>query len=175
MGFKFILSFLLLINFMSNSWAQSFLISKITSDLDNEIVHLSLIVNEEGKASSLLRETFLNNRLIKTKKYSLSPINKEGIVLYNVKNRDVISIKAEDVDFNYGGDVRLNYLYNGITGTIRYINLQFFLDQGVWKLLYNNKPVETMHIRCRKKPLVGMIGIESIDIYNFDGTKIRWK
>lgn len=172
MGFKFIFSFLLLINFMSNSWAQSFLISKITSDLDDEVVHLSLVLDDDGNATSLLRETFLNSRLLRKKSYSISPLNSQGIVLYEVKNRDVITIKGNNVDFNYGGEVKLSYLFNGMTGRTRYVKLQFHLEDGVWHLLYNNKPVESMHINCRTKPFVGVIGIKSIDIYNFDGKRI---
>lgn len=148
-------------------------LATITNSMDRDIIKISLDHDTDGKITGLVQRNYRNGSLVKEETFPAGPINEDGILLYEVKQRNVLTLKGTNIDLYQGGMVDLVYLYNGARGTTRSYNFSLEEVDGEWAFYCHGKKVAKMHIVARKAPLVGVIGIKTITLYNDHGTIIR--
>lgn len=137
-------------------------IAKITNEEDKGVIGLEFITDENQDITHL-------KLIFKNEKNEVDSIDKytaqraaTGIVLYKVDGREVVKLKSDNFSSHQGGEIELNYLYNGITGSRGFKRLDLSRDGDIWKLNDNGKDISNLHFVSNKKVFFGTIGIKSI-------------
>ena len=89
---------------------------------------------------------------------------KEGIILMEQSGREVVKLVSENFSPYNGGNVVLDYLYDGITGKRKSLEMDLSRDGDEWSLYINGRKSTTMHFVKNKKALVGVVGIKDIEV-----------
>lgn len=157
----FSLTFFLMIT-VANANAGIQKVASITNEEDKGIIGLELIT-DENKDITHLKLIFKNekNEVDDIDKYTAEKAA-NGIVLYKVDGRDVVKLKSENFSSHQGGEIELDYLYNGITGSRGTKLLDLSRDGDQWSLSDKSKKVSKLHFVSNKKVLVGTIGVKQI-------------
>ncbi|MFY7991951.1 MAG: hypothetical protein ACOVP4_01555, partial [Bacteriovoracaceae bacterium] len=137
----------------------------IKNDIDTNIVVISLISDDSGKLIQMRKvQTSALKKVLADEKFTLSDLKTGATVLVR-KGNDVVKIKfSAGFDPIYGGTFEMDYLYNGIKGTRKQIDLDLRKSGQSWEVTKNNKKVMSLNVIAKRAAIVGPIGIEEIKI-----------
>lgn len=154
---------LLSLAFTLSALAKSEEILVIKNDIDTNIVVISLISNDSGVLTQMRKvQTSAAKKVMADEKFSLSDLKKGATVLVR-KGNDVVKIKfSSSFDPIYGGTFEMDYLYNGIKGTRKELELDLRKSGQSWEVTKNNKAVKALNVIAKRAAIVGPIGIEEI-------------
>ena len=145
----------------------------ITDNNDNNEVY-SLVVNVDDNTQALnglFKDTYINGN--KIKRDILNPLDLKaasGMILEKRQAFNVLNLKSNNFDYDQGGTIIIDTLYNGITGERKTIELELAKDKDkdkdndkeIWKLFKNQVPVSKFHVKVNKVILAGTVGIKTI-------------
>lgn len=138
------------IAYITNEEDKGIINLELVTDEKEDITHLKLIFKDEsGKVSST--DTY------KAEKAA------NGIVLYEVDGRKVVNLSSDNFSSHQGGEIELDFLYNGITGSRGLKKLDLSRSGDSWALADNAKKIKKLHFVSNKKALVGTVGIKQIN------------
>lgn len=134
----------------------------ITNDIDTNIITIS-IEEEDNKLTGVLKvEKTAAGALVNEGLYNLQDLYK-GSVVQVKSNRDVVKIRMnKNFDPTYGGPFVLDYLFSGISGERRDLDLDLRKNGSNWEVTLNNKTTSKLHVIGNRKIIVGVIGISRI-------------
>ena len=138
-------------------------ILSITSNDDNNEIY-NLVVNVDDTTQSLkelFKDTYINGKKIKrdvldAKKLTTS----EGVVLERRDKYNVLNLKSTNFDYDRGGRIVIDTLYNGINGERKTYEVELAKSPTGWKLFKANKIVSTFQVKVNKMLVV--VGIKTI-------------
>ena len=84
------------------------------------------------------------------------------MILEKREKYNVLNLKSDNFDFDRGGNILIDFLYNGITGDRKFIELELAKDKNRWKLFRNKANVSKFHVKVNKVIVLGTVGIKSI-------------
>jgi len=87
---------------------------------------------------------------------------KDGVILEKRDNYNVLNLKSDNLDFDRGGRIVIDTLYNGITGDRKQVDVELAKDKTSWKLFRDKKAVSKFHVRVNKVIVIGTVGIKTI-------------
>ena len=98
-----------------------------------------------------------------------SPADLEkGVVLLNRSNYNILTLSSPRFLPDAGGTLTLTYLYNGITGSSDHLTMDLHKINGKWTFMTHDgadsRPFTSMFMKAKKLPLIGVVGIESIEL-----------
>jgi hypothetical protein len=137
-------------------------IASITNEADSDVVYLKLDLDSRKDVKKMILLTY-NSRgsLLKTRVYTPSQVSR-GVVLYAVDGRDIVKLQSRNLSTYNGGDVTLDFLYNGINGKRKFKNLDLVRHGDRWRLQFMRRNISKMHMTVNKKPLIGTVGIKDV-------------
>lgn len=139
--------------------AKDVLISTVTSDVDKVEAKLWVVTTDDGSAKELKITT---NDGDGPSKFGTGSI-KTGMVLKQVDDYKVVTIKSDDFEVDRGGHFELSYLTNGITGSRSSKEIEIEFDGATWKLFHNGRAASRFHFKGRK--IFGkLVGIKDVEI-----------
>jgi hypothetical protein len=135
----------------------------IKNDLDSNLVIISIESDNSGKFLEMRKvQTTVDKKVLSDEKFSLSDLSKGATALVR-KGKEVVKIKfSANFDSMYGGSFDMDYLYNGIKGTRRQLQLDLGKNGSKWEVTKNNKVAKNLNVIAKRAALVGAIGIEEI-------------
>lgn len=158
-----LLTLLGLFTFTSNVQAKDQLLVKTTIDEESRVLNLSLILDDKTSDITAFRLVEFNgSKVVDSEVFDVD--GPTEFVLYNTEGRDVINLVADNFANHQGGDVTLDFLYNGITGSRGTLDLDLSRNGDSWELTSKGKTVKNLHIVKNKKFMVGVIGIKYIEV-----------
>jgi hypothetical protein len=137
----------------------------ITDNDDNNEVY-NLVVNVDDNTQTLknlYKDTFIKGK--KIRRDDLNPLDlktSDGVILEKRDNYNVLNLKSDNFDYDRGGKIIIDTLYNGITGDRRSVDLELAKDQNSWKLFRNKIAVSKFHVKVNKVIVLGTVGIKTI-------------
>jgi hypothetical protein len=140
---------------------QSVDILSVTSDAQRGKIAISLVIDRDQKISKILANY---------PDASAIPIEqiKDGITLMKFADYEVIKLYGDKFSAQTGGSLRLNYLYNGITGSRS--DFSFELDRssdGKWTLYSNQgrrKAITKMYLESNR--VAGkIVGVAKVTVF----------
>lgn len=147
----------------SISYAGTQKIAYITNQEDSDVIDLMVVTNKRADATHLkMIHRHSNGKVYATHLYSSQKVT-NGVVIYEQKNRDIVKLKSNNFSSHQGGDIKLDYLINGITGHRGKLYLDLSRDGDIWSLKQNYKKIKRMHFISNKKTFIGTIGIKRIE------------
>lgn len=134
------------------------------NDDNNEVYNLVVNVDETTQSlTDLYKDTFVNGK--KIRRDHLNPLDlktKDGVILEKRDNYNVLNLKSDNLDYDRGGKIIIDTLYNGVTGDRRQVELELSKDKNSWKLFKGNVAVSKFHVRVNKVVILGTVGIKTI-------------
>ena len=145
-----------------SAYAASQKLVTVTNDEDSDVIHMLLNLDANKDVTNFQMKTFtsggkqINNQVFATEKaYS-------GVVIYKKDKRDIVKLVSKNFASHQGGDVTLDYLYNGITGSRGQFDFDLRRDGDTWSLYVNGRKATKLHFVSNKKTFVGTIGVKDI-------------
>lgn len=158
----FTLTFFLMLS-VTNATAATQNLATITNEEDSDLITLQLKTDENSDITHLkLIFKTKDNKVYDTDLYKAQTAA-DGIVLYKLDKRDIVKLKSPNFSTHQGGEIELDFLYNGITGSRDIKRLDLSRDGDKWSLRNDSKKVTKLHFVSNKKAIVGTIGIKRID------------
>ncbi len=136
----------------------------VTNEEDTDIIKLYLVLDENSDVSSFKMNTFTKDMKEKNKYNFAVEKAHTGIVIYKKEKREIVKLISENFSTHQGGDVSLNFLYNGITGSRKNFDFDLKRDGDEWEIFVKGKKVKKLHFISNKKAFVGTIGVKGIQV-----------
>ena len=155
-------SILILVTLLSSSlvMAADQKILNIINAIDNKNYDLIMEVDEDNRASGLKVFDHSNKD---TKNYNMDKLE-SGVVLKEEQGHKVIVLKGQSFDHDRGGDVKIDYLYNGITGSRKDMDLEIQFDGKKWQVYSNARRIS--NLKFKGKTIFGkVVGVASVEAY----------
>ncbi|AYF44816.1 hypothetical protein BALOs_1816 [Halobacteriovorax sp. BALOs_7] len=135
----------------------------ITNDEDKSYYHLGINVDDETlEVESLYKNEFdQNGKVISTQTYTLQQLLK-GVTLVERSDRQVVKIKASNLNPSDGADITIDTLYSGINGERKHYDASVERVGSDWKFNFESRASSKLHFVSNKKFLIGTIGIKDI-------------
>jgi hypothetical protein len=145
--------------------AADIFVGKITTTLDDETSKMYALTDINDHIIGLRIDTYRTSAMkdlfetISWGEDEFEDLYHHGLVIEESDGHDVCLLKSSNLDPKHGGDLVIDYLYNGITGKRKTAHLE--LLPGTWRLEKNNKKVNTIHMKVRK--MFGkVVGIKTV-------------
>ena len=161
-----IIYFLFIMMYFSNSsvFAAEEILSITDNNDNNEVYNLVVSVDDNTQTlKELYQDIYVDGTRINRE--TLNPLalkSSNGVILETRNSLNILNLKCFNFDYDRGGNIFVDALYNAITGERRTIELELAKDKNTWKLFKNKVPVSRFHIKVNKVILAGTIGIKAI-------------
>lgn len=134
----------------------------ISNEENEKITHLAIQTDKDNSIQKIIDETHLGKDIVSRYEYEIEQLTSSGIVMYRTSGRDVVTLNSSNITNHYGGDITINYLYNGLTNNYKNMDIQLEKIDREWKILINGQKIRSLRLHVNKKPIVGTVGIKSI-------------
>lgn len=144
-----------------SSWGATHQVLQVLNDNDNRVVSVSLETNEAGEFVSLRQITTQGKSLVSD--YNISETKgRKGVSLCNEGDIEVIRLKILDrFEPVQGGPFKLDYLYNGIKGSRRSVELEAVREGNKWVIQFEGHTVKRANV-VSNKVFGKVIGVSQI-------------
>lgn len=161
---KFILVSFFCSIYSFNLLATEEVLSITDNDDNREIYNLVVEVDDVDQSlKQLFKDTYLGGKKIRRDVLNPADLStQEGVVLERRDKYNVLNLKSDNFDYDRGGKITIDTLYNGISGERRFFELELGKDKLSWKLFKNNKAVSKFHVKVNKVIILGTVGIKTI-------------
>lgn len=160
---KIFITLLLLLSTFS-TFAKEEILSVTDNDDNNEVYNLVVNVDDETQSlKQLFKDTYINGK--KIRRDVLDPeklTTRDGVILERRDKHNVLNLKSTNFDYDRGGRIIIDTLYNGIKGERRNYEVELAKSNDGWKLFKNNKVVSKFHVKVNRVIIVGTVGIKTI-------------
>lgn len=141
-------------------------LATITSDALTDTTIFYLDVNTDGSAQGMRYVTTLESGQISVDDHAtVEEVLNGGVVVQEMENREIVRLFLEKFDANKGGDIRLQFLANGVTGSKGTHMLKLVKKDGAFVLAdIKGNALNTMFIKGNwSRILRRYIGVNSIE------------
>ncbi len=135
----------------------------ITSEFDNNFRDYFLELDGNNQIHSMRYTTTASNGAI-LEDVTASPeqVLDEGLVVFRYKGYEAVILEVENFNVITGGTIRINYLYNGITGQRNLKFLALKLLNGEFQLFDGARRINKMFFEVNRSVILGAIGVKAI-------------
>ena len=140
----------------------------ITNDEDKEVTKFLLVTDNQNKEIiAFHKDTYSKkSNLLKRSTVQVNQISsRNGIILDQRDDRVIIALKSDNFATHNGGNLEVDTLYNGVTGKRKSYDIELVRAGKGWDLERWNSKFTKMHLKSKKIPLVGTVGISNIETH----------
>lgn len=139
-------------------------LSVTDNDDNNEVYNLVVDVDDSTQSlKSLYKDTYVSGN--KIRRDNLNPLDlktDDGMIVEKRDNYNVLNLKSNNFDYDRGGKIIIDTLYNALTGERKTVDLELAKDKNSWRLFRNQKVVSKLHVKVNKVIVIGTVGIKTI-------------
>jgi len=147
------------------AFAGDFTMADITNEEDSEMTRFILNTDDANEeVVGFTYKTFsASGKLLKTvKKTPDGVFSESGIVIEERRDRVIVTFRSDNFATHNGGNITVDTLYNGATGKRKSYDFELVRAGAGWELLYKGNPVTKIHLKSKKLPVVGTVGISGL-------------
>ena len=158
----FLLLFLTILS--SGLEAKVFRLAVITSEFDDNKTDYFLETDETNTIVNMRYITVHpNGGIYKDVTLPAERVMTDGAVLVEINGLEAVRLQVENFNLKIGGTIKLNYLYNGVTGNRHVKKLLLKKDEGNFTLQdMDQRPVNRLFLEANRSRYFGIIGIKSV-------------
>lgn len=154
---------LFIMSIYSHAMAISQTLTEITVTEENYKMKLDLVLDDKSDIKKFKLLEIVKGKVIAETVYGTDGAA-DGIVLMQEGEREVVKLISRNFTEYNGGNVKIDYLYNGINGKRKALAMDLSRDGDTWGLYVNGKLSKRLHFIKNKKALIGVIGIKEIEV-----------
>lgn len=161
MKFLFLLA-LTSLSFMAQ--AKEYKLAIITSEFDKNVTDFFVVTDEANTIESVRYKTILPNGGIKEdNNIPAHIVLEDGAVIEERDGYEAVRLELENFSLKTGGTVKLDFLYNGITGSrsFKKLLLKFEKSKFILTDLQGNF-VNRIFLKANRNRVVGTVGVREI-------------
>lgn len=145
-------------------FAKEEILSITDNDDNNEVYNLVVNVDEATQSlKDLYKDTYVDGKKIKRDHLNPDDLKtRDGVILEKRDSYNVLNLKSDNLDFDRGGRITIDTLFNAIKGERRQVDVELAKDKNGWRLFKDNKAVSKFHVRVNKVVILGTVGIKTI-------------
>lgn len=156
-----LIMFLSIFVFAESVSAKDFRIVRATVQDESRVLDLVLELDSRSDIKAMRIDEKDKGKLIDSGHYPVS--GPTEFVLLKESGREVIKLRSSNFASHQGGDVVLDYLYNGITGSRGTLELDLSRNGDTWELSSNGKKIKSLHF-VKNKKMWQVVGIKYIQV-----------
>lgn len=155
---------IMLVALSSLAQAKVYKLATITSDIDRDVTEYYIETDSNNKIESMRYVTIMpNGGIYRDETIPVETIITDGIVIVEQGGLDAVKLEVENFNVNKGGVVKLNYLYNGITGVRQIKRLLLNIPSEKFELAdIQGQRVNRMFFKANRT-IVGVVGVKYIE------------
>lgn len=151
----------------TNALSSEKFLTKVRTNMDSNSYQIKLEINDDFITEKLFFDTYNSHgERTNRKEFNIpAPTENLRMVLIKASGRNAVVFESKNFTNAYGGDIKVLYLSNGMTGKMKNIMLELSRNGEQWNLLDGNKkPIKKMYIRVKK--ILGKIyGVKKIELH----------
>lgn len=151
--------------FSSELFAREILLATITGNVDTDTSYFLAELDDSNALDTVrFRTVTREGRVTQDSHFPAQTVDSTGVVLLERNDRDILRLETvKPFSFQIGGEVKLTYLYSGVTGSWKSLKV---------KLMKNGDDFEIQNAKGEKitrfftkgnwHPIFGLIGIAEL-------------
>ena len=148
---------------LTNAFAREEVLAVITNDENHDVITFVASTNDDNQnLQSFYKDNYLDGKKVTREVLPTSQLANDGVILDKRGDQTVINLKSDNFDFEHGGNVTIDTLYNGVTGERKQYEIELAHEESGWKLLNQNNVISKLHVEVNKKIFIGTIGVKNI-------------
>lgn len=149
-------------------YAADKLLVSVVGDVGVDTSKIFYRMNRDGRTiDKIFVDKFHEDHFVSRTELSKVTLGGDGVVLKKAREYIVVRIYSDNIDFESGGTIHLDVLYNGITGARNHHVLDCVMElnnRGEMQpvIYYEKKKANKLILKSNKVFAVGVVGIEQI-------------
>ena len=134
----------------STVFAGTQTILSITNDMDDDLTCMYLRLDNSRDVEKLIITDCNPSDRSKPAKTVTPAELIEGKWVYKKAGHNIIKLSSRNFSAHNGGHIQVNYLYNGLRGTTRYMTFELSRDGDSWLVKSNGQKISKLHFFARR-------------------------
>lgn len=140
-------------------------LASITSEFDKDITEYYLELDNNNHIDSIRYVTIMpNGAIFQDITLPAEKVIRDGAVIVERDGYQAVRLEVENFSVVTGGTIKLNYLFNAVTGTRHVKHFNLHSHHNEFKISNsNNQIVNRMFLKANWLRLVGIVGVREIE------------
>lgn len=146
-------------------FAREIKLATITGNVDTDTSLFLVEVDEQGTLDTVrFKTTTREGRISQDNHFPAETVDATGVVLLERKERDILKLETvKPFSFENGGTVKLNYLFNGATGSWKTLKVLLKKNGPDFEInTLDGKKVTKFFVKGNFNPILGLVGIADL-------------
>lgn len=146
-------------------FAREIKLATITGNVDTDTSYFSVEVDEAGTLDTVLFRTVTKGgRVTQDSHFPVETVDATGVLLIERNNRDILRLETiKPFSFETGGQVKLNYLYSGVTNSWKTLKVELVKSGDDFEVrTLKGEKATRFFTKGNWHPLLGLIGIADL-------------
>ncbi len=146
-------------------FAREINLATITSNVDTDTSYFMVEIDEDSVLDTVrFRTVTKEGRVSQDSHFPVETVDATGVFLLERNNRDILRLETvKPFSFETGGQVKLNYLYNGATGTWKTLKVQVVKSGEDFEIrTLKGEKATRFFTKGNFHPLLGLLGIAEL-------------
>ena len=149
--------------FTSQAFAKEEILATITNDDTSELyTFVAASDDTTGGITNFFKDEYVRGTRTHRELLKSDGLNKDGVVLEKRDGHIIIALKSSNFDYQRGGTLTVDTLYNGINGQRKKYTVELAQSPEGFRIFKDNKIVTKFHILVNRKPIIGAVGVRDI-------------
>ncbi len=156
---------ILLFIFSQQLFARELLLATITGNVDTDTSYFRVEVDENNTLDTILFKTVTTEgRVTQDSHFPAETVDATGVVLLERNNRDILRLETvKPFSFENGGEVRLTYLYSGVTNAWKSLRLKLVKKGEDFEIeSLKGERIPRFYTKGHWHPIFGLVGISEL-------------
>lgn len=146
-------------------FAREITLATITGNVDTDTSTFTVEVDDAGTLDTVLFKTVTKEgRVTQDSHFPVETVDATGVLLLERNNRDILRLETiKPFSFQTGGQVKLNFLYNGATGSWKTLKVQLVKSGEDFEIrTLKGEKATRFFTKGNFHPILGLIGIADL-------------
>ncbi len=134
----------------------------VTNDIDKETGKMVYELSDDGRIEHLYKDRWVGNSRVERTELKPTDLLGDGIVLHKKDKYVTVRMYSDNFDEERGGVLRLDTLYNGVSGERKEYVMEISITPDEVVLIQDKKEFNNMNFIAKRHRILGPIGIERV-------------
>lgn len=143
--------------------ADEIMLATIATDVDSDTYAIVVDVDNDSQVlKSFFIDNFTGGKKVKRDALPIETFVKEGLSVKNNSPITFAKIESENFLPDLGGPIRIDALYNALTGRRKQYELELAKDKSTWRLFSHGKIITKIFAQANRVPVIGVVGAKDL-------------
>lgn len=155
----------LVLCFSSELFAREIKLATITGNVDTDTSYFTVELDDAGNLDTVRFKTVTQEgRVSVDNHFPVQTVDAEGVILMVRNGRNILRLETvKPFSFSTGGQVKLNYLYSGVTNSWKSLQLRLVKAGEDFEIrTLKNERTERFFTKGNWHPVFGLVGIADL-------------